>query len=67
MTQKLSEQALENKKRYNADYARKKLKRVPLELQQSEYEELKAAAAHVSEPVNTYIKKAIRMRIQSDE
>ena len=40
-------------------YAKKHLKRVPLDLQISDYEELKAAAKNAGESVNGFIKQAI--------
>ena len=66
MTQKLSDQALKNKRAYTKEYAKKNLKRVPLDMPISDYETLRAAAEDAGEPVNTYIKKAIVMRIASE-
>lgn len=54
------------KTQYNIQYAREKIKRVPLDMQLSAYEELKAAADTVGEKVNTYIKKAITERMERD-
>ena len=61
----LSENAYSNKKRYNIQYARTNLKRIPLDVQLSKYEEIKNAAAAADESVNGYIKKAIDQRIES--
>ena len=47
------------KKEYNAEYAKKNLKRIPLDVQKDKYEEIKEAALAAGEPVNRYIKKAI--------
>ena len=47
--------------RYN--YARKNLKRIPLDVQKEKYEQIKAAARN-GESVNGYIKKAIDERIE---
>ena len=35
----------ESKKKYNLEYAKKKLKRIPLDVQVEKYEEIKTAAA----------------------
>ena len=47
-------------------YKEKSIKRVPLDMQLTDYEALKAAAAAAGEPVNTYIKRAIQERIERD-
>jgi predicted HicB family RNase H-like nuclease len=51
------------KTQYNLAYARQKLKRIPLDVQLEKYAEIQAAAAAAGEPVNTYIKRAIDMRM----
>ena len=61
----LSEKALENKKKYSLKYAKEKLKRIPLDVQLSKYEEIKTAAESVEESVNGFIKKAIDDRLDS--
>lgn len=48
-------------------YKAVKIKRVPLDMQLSDYETLKAAAERAGEPVNTYIKRAIRQRMDCGE
>lgn len=53
----------ENKVKYNLEYAKKNLKRIPLDVQKEKYEEIKAAADRVGETVNGYIKKAIEERM----
>lgn len=53
------------RKRANIKYARKNLKRIPLDVQLSEYDRIKAAADAAGEPVNTYIKNAINARLES--
>lgn len=50
--------------RYN--YAKKSLKRIPLDVQKEKYEEIKAVADSVGESVNGYIKKAIDDRMERD-
>lgn len=56
----------ENKKAYNINYAKDKLKRIPLDVQKEKYDQIKAAADNVNESVNGYIKKAIDMRMESE-
>ena len=57
-----------NEKAYKAavTYKANNIKRVPLDMQKSEYEELKAAADAKGEKVNQYIKKAVRDRMEAD-
>ncbi len=50
--------------RYN--YARKSLKRIPLDVQKEKYEEIKSAAERSGESVNGYIKKAIDERMERE-
>ena len=50
--------------RYN--YAKKNLKRIPLDVQKEKYEEIKAAAESAGESVNGYIKKAVDERMERD-
>ena len=57
----------ESRKQSMMQYAKKNLKRIPLDVQLSEYERIKAAAGAVGEPVNTYIKTAISRRMESGE
>ena len=54
-----------NESSYKAANAYKKqnIKRVPLDMQITEYEQLKAAADACGEKVNEYIKNAIRERM----
>lgn len=47
-------------------YKMKNIKRVPLDMQISEYELLKSAAMARGEKVNEYIKNAIRERMKRD-
>lgn len=54
------------KKAYDAEYRRKNLKRVPLDVQKSEYADLKAAADSAGMNVNEYIKVAIREKMTRD-
>ena len=50
--------------RYN--YAKKNLKRIPLDVQKDKYDTIKAAADMAGESVNGYIKKAIDDRMERD-
>lgn len=56
----------EEKKKYNIEYAKRAMKRVPLDMKKSDYEKLQAAAAAAGEPVNAYIKKAIAARMEAE-
>lgn len=47
-------------------YRERNIHRIPLDVQNEEYEEIKRAAAAAGEPVNTYIKNAIRARMESE-
>lgn len=54
------------KSNYDVGYAKTYIKRVPLDMQKSEYEHLKAVADAKGEKVNEYIKKAIRQRMEQE-
>lgn len=54
---------MDKKTQYNLNYAREKLKRIPLDVQKDFYDDLADAAAAAGEKVNTYIKKAIEQRM----
>lgn len=55
----------ESKTKYNINYAKQNLKRIPLDVQKTKYNEIKAAAGAAGESVNGYIKKAIDLRMES--
>lgn len=55
----------ESKTKYNINYAKQNLKRIPLDVQKTKYNEIKAAAGAAGETVNGYIKKAIDLRMES--
>ena len=55
-----------NRKGYDAEYAKKNLKRIPLNVHKEKYEEIKAAADIAGESVNGYIKRAIDERMERD-
>lgn len=59
--------ANEAKKKYDLQYAKDKLKRIPLDVKKEKYEEIKAAAEAAGEPVNSYIKKAIDERMEREK
>lgn len=54
------------KSKYDVQYAKDNIKRVPLDMQKTEYDHLKAVAASCGEKVNEYIKKAIRQRMERE-
>ena len=57
----------EVKARYDMQYAKTKLKRIPLDVQKEKYEEIKSAAERFGESVNGYIKKAIDERMKREQ
>lgn len=56
----------ESQKQARYNYAKKSLKRIPLDVQKEKYEEIKTAATAAGESVNGYIKKAIDQRMERD-
>jgi len=56
-----------NKKAYNEKYTKENLHRIPLNVQNSKYKEIQEAAEKAGENVSQYIKKAIDMRMQSEQ
>ena len=52
-----------NKSKYDIQYAKTNLKRIPLDVRKEKYEEIKAAAEKAGETVNGYIKKAVDQRM----
>ena len=54
----------ESQKQARYNYAKKSLKRIPLDVQKEKYEEIAAAASKTGESVNGFIKKAIDERIE---
>lgn len=57
----------ESKKKYDIQYAKNKLKRIPLDVQKEKYDEIKAAAVIAVESVNRYIKNAISQRMEREQ
>ena len=57
----------ESKKKYDIQYAKNKLKRIPLDVQKEKYEEIKAAADAAGKSVNGYIKAAIDEKMERDQ
>ncbi len=57
--------ASEKKMKYITEYKAKNLKRIPLEVPLSKYDEIKETARSVNESVNGFIKKAIDSRIEA--
>ena len=60
-----STESYEKKKQYSMEYAKKKYKRVPLDVSIEKYEEIKKASEKAGETVNGFIKKAIDTRLES--
>lgn len=57
----------DERKEYLLNYAKSKLKRVPLDLKIADYEKLKQVAEQSNETVNGYIKKAIKLRMETED
>ena len=57
---------ISTKAKYDIEYAKNKIKRIPLDVQKEKYEEIKAAATAAGESVNGYIKKAVDERMERD-
>ncbi|MDO4301066.1 MAG: hypothetical protein Q4D26_06710 [Clostridia bacterium] len=57
----------EKKAKYNIEYAKKNLKRIPLDVTKEKYQEIKNASEKAGESVNGYIKKAIDDRMNNEQ
>lgn len=55
------------KTQYKLNYAREKLKRIPLDVKKEKYEQIKQSAERSGESVNGYIKKAIDLRMKNEK
>ena len=51
----------------NIEYAKRSLKRIPLDVQKEHYEKIKAHAAKRKETVNGFIKRAINETMEREE
>lgn len=51
----------------NIDYAKRSLKRIPLDVQKEHYEVIKIHAENQGESVNGFIKRAINETIERDK
>lgn len=58
--------SLEKKKKYDIEYAKTHLKRVPLDLRIDKYNEIKVHAEKQGESLNGFVKRAIEEAIQRD-
>lgn len=56
----------DSKTQYDLNYAKEKLKRIPLDVKKEKYEQIKQAADRSGESVNGYIKKAIDLRMENE-
>lgn len=56
----------DKKKQYDLEYAKKHLKRVPLDVQLDKYEQIKNHAETHGESINGFIKRAIDEAMQRD-
>ena len=55
-----------NKKKYDLEYAKEKLHRIPLTVSKDKYQQIKTHAGSRSETVNGFIKRAIDETIEND-
>lgn len=51
----------------NIEYAKRSLKRIPLDVQKEHYESIKAHSESQGETVNGFIKRAINETMESDK
>lgn len=58
---------LTRKKQYDIQYAKNKLKRIPLDVSKASYEQIREHAAARSESVNGFIKRAISETMKRDQ
>ena len=58
--------AIDKKTEYNMQYAKEKLKRIPLDVQKEKYVEIKAHAEKMGESTNAFIKRAIDETMDAD-
>lgn len=56
----------ENKAKYDMEYAKTKLKRIPLDVHKEKYIQIQESAVAAGESVNGYIKRAIDERMERD-
>lgn len=57
----------EKQKQQRIDYAKEKLKRIPLDVQKSKYDEIKTHTERRNETVNGFIKRAIDETMERDD
>lgn len=63
----VSKEAQEHKKQYNIEYAKKKYKRVPLDLTLEDYQELTNYCITNNLKINTFIKELIKEKISKNQ
>ena len=57
----------EKKKQYDLQYAKKHLKRIPLDVRLEKYNEIKTHATNNGESVNGFVKRAIDETMERDK
>lgn len=57
----------EKKKQYDLEYAKKNLKRIPLDVKIDKYNEIKAHAERQGESVNGFVKRSIDEAMERDK
>lgn len=63
----MAEKYTESQKKASLKYAKEKLKRVPLDLEKEEYEQLLVVARSVNMSINGFIKAAINEKISNEK
>ncbi len=62
----MSRKQTESKAAYDMNYAKEKLKRIPLDVPKEQYEQIKEHAAKYDSSVNGFIKRAISETMERD-
>ncbi len=57
----------EKKSKYDIEYAKQNIKRIPLDVQKEHYEKIKSHAESKSESINGFIKRAINETMERDK
>lgn len=57
----------EKKKQYNLEYAKKHLKRIPLDVKIDKYNEIKSHAERNGESINGFVKRSIDETMERDK
>lgn len=56
----------EKSKKNTLKYRAANIRRIAIDIKNTEYDEIKAAADAAGEPLATYVRKAVRLRMEAD-